>query len=74
VSRALSSVPSSNAIDVACSCIVPPNLSLKRTARRRRWRAVRSRPVSLVRWASGVSSYSFDEVYVAIMGRDDAIH
>jgi len=26
-----------------------PNHSLKRTARRRRWRAVRSRPVSLVR-------------------------
>ena len=29
-----------------------PNPSLNRTARRRRWRAVRSRPVSLVRWAS----------------------
>ena len=26
-----------------------PNLSLNRTARRRRWRVVRSRPVSLVR-------------------------
>jgi hypothetical protein len=26
-----------------------PNHSLNRTARRRRWRAVRSRPVSLVR-------------------------
>jgi len=29
-----------------------PNLSLNRTARWRRLRAVRSRPVSLVRWAS----------------------
>ena len=29
-----------------------PNLSLKRTARRPRLRAVRSRPLSLVRWAS----------------------
>jgi hypothetical protein len=29
-----------------------PNLSLNRTARRRRLRAVRSQPVSLVRWAS----------------------
>jgi hypothetical protein len=28
---------------------VRPNLSPNRTARRRRWRAVRSRPLSLVR-------------------------
>ena len=30
-----------------------PNYSLNRTARRRRLLAVRSRPVSLARWASG---------------------
>ena len=29
--------------------MLAPNHSLNRTARRRRWRAVRSRPVSLVR-------------------------
>jgi hypothetical protein len=38
----------------ALGFVVPstPNISLNRTARRRRSRAVRSRPVSLVRWAS----------------------
>ena len=33
------------------SMTVPPNRSLNRTSRRRRLRAVRSRPISLVRWA-----------------------
>jgi hypothetical protein len=38
------------------TCDATPNLSLNRTARRRRWGAVRSRPVSLVRYAHGVES------------------
>ena len=40
-------------VEVLAVCThMTPNHSLNRTARRRRLRAVRSQPVSLVRWAS----------------------
>ena len=39
---------------------LPPNHSLNRTARRRRLRAVRSRPLSLVRWADEIVIQSLE--------------